>query len=157
MAGRRKEPVDLIIAKGKSHHITKDEYDKRKAEEGRLNVPQLNGIPPVPESIKGNAKLEKEFIKYATLLSKLGTKEHRLFSELDVDCLERYIVSHALYVRYTSKLLKATDMFEIKTLQSIQNKAFAQAHQSASVLGLNITSRCKLVVPETENDNEDEF
>ena len=37
MAGRKKEPVDVLIAKGKKH-LTKDEIAKRRAEEMKVDV-----------------------------------------------------------------------------------------------------------------------
>ena len=154
MAGRRKEPVDLLIAKGKKH-LTKQEIERRRAEEALLEVPFTN--IEVPECLTDYPEVAAEFEKYAAMLSSRG--DGRLFTELDVDCLTRYVLSQALYLKYTGLLIEAKDAETTKTYMQMQSKAFSQAHQTASVMGLNITSRCRLIVPAQDGDDDgnDEF
>ena len=77
-------------------------------------------------------------------------------TELDVDCLARYVISHDLYILYTSQITQMLAEGVVdNTMQNLQDKAFRQAQTSARDLGMTITSRAKLVVP-TPPDNEDD-
>lgn len=146
---RPREPIDLIKAKGKKN-LTKAEYEKRKSQE--LEVPFVNIAPP--EYLKGEKQLGK-FNYYADMLIKLN-----IFTELDVDCLARYIMGEQLYLQYTSlliKLIKSQDFEQMGKIQSLQDRAFRQCQQCARDLGLTISARCKLILPTTEDDEDDEL
>lgn len=146
---RPREPVDLIKAKGKKH-LTKNEYETRKEQE--VNVP-FTDIQP-PSYLKGKKQIDK-FKHYAEMLVKSN-----IFTELDVDCLARYIMSEQLYLQYTNQLIKfikSEDYEQLNKMQVLQDKAFKQAHQCARDLGLTITSRCKIVVPPALEDDDDEL
>ena len=166
MAGKPKEPIDLIIAKGKKH-LTKDEIEERKAQE--VNVPFVDVEPP--SYLKGK-KLKNEFRHYATMLVSIG-----IFTELDVDVLAKYIIAKELYLQYTEQLEKvleknpavhkweALDQIVINSeekqalydllemilrrqkgddatvIMNLQDKAFKQCLACAKELGLTITSR----------------
>ena len=143
---RPREPIDLIKAKGKKH-LGKEEYEQRKSEE--LDVPFTDVQPP--EYLTGAKSIEK-FNHYADMLLQIG-----IFTELDVDCLARYIMGEQLYLQYTNlliKLIKSSDYEQLGKIQNLQDKAFRQCQSCARDLGLTITSRCKLVVPQT-NEGED--
>jgi P27 family predicted phage terminase small subunit len=149
MAGRPREPVDLIKAKGKKH-LTQAEYEQRKEEE--LEVPFLDVKPPA--YLTGASQIEK-FHYYSSMLLKLG-----IFTELDVDCLARYIMGEQLYLQYTNlliKLIKSQDFEELGKIQGLQDRAFRQCQQCARDLGLTISSRCKLVVPQPTDGEDDEL
>ena len=81
-----------------------------------------------------------------------------IMTELDIDCLAMYILSHDLYLSYTktiAQLIKQNDIAGLKDVQNMQDKAFRQAQTAARDLGLTITSRCRIVIPtppETEDD-----
>lgn len=142
-----REPVDLIKAKGKKH-LTKSEYEERKAQE--LKVPFTDVEPP-------SYLDSKQKQKFNDIAGKLLALE--IMTELDVDCLARYIISHDLYLSYTkvlTELIKENDVLLLKEAQNLQDKAFRQAQSSARDLGLTITSRTKLVIP-TPADDEDEL
>ena len=146
---RPREPIDLIKAKGKKH-LTEAEYEERKSQE--LEVPFVAITPP--DYIKGEKQLEK-FNYYANMLLKLN-----IFTELDVDCLARYIMGEQLYLQYTSlliKLIKSQDFDQMGKIQGLQDKAFRQCQQCARDLGLTISARCKLVVPAPSDDDDDEL
>lgn len=146
---RPKEPVDLIKAKGKKH-LTKSEYEERKEQE--LDVPFTNVEPP--EYLSGDKQIEK-FNKYADMLLKIG-----IFTELDVDCLARYIMGEQLYLQYTRlliRLVKSNNFEELSKIQGLQDKAFRQCQQCARDLGLTVSSRCKLVVPQVGDDEDYEL
>ena len=73
-------------------------------------------------------------------------------TELDEDCLARYLLSKSNYLKITKKLnsiisKKDTKVSEIDDLISIQDKLFKQCRSAAGDLGLSISSRCKLIVP----------
>ena len=149
MAGRPREPIDLIKAKGKKH-LTQAEYEERK--ESELDVPFLDVKPP---SYLTGASQKEKFDYYATMLLKLG-----IFTELDVDCLARYIMGEQLYLQYTNlliKLIKSQDFEELGKIQGLQDRAFRQCQQCARDLGLTISSRCKLVIPQPTDGEDDEL
>jgi len=82
-------------------------------------------------------------------------------TELDEDCLARYLLSKQSYLQYTSMLNQATKnnkITEMEKLMTMQDKAFKQCRASANDLGLTIASRCKLVMPEVkEQPKENKF
>ena len=159
---RPREPVDLIKAKGKKH-LSEKEYEDRKSQE--IQVPFTDVKPPTYL----NAKQKKEFKEIA---SKLQAIDPNLFTELDVDTLCRYLQAKDLYLEYTKELndvLKnkpsvyaedyeykyAEYLDMINKLQRMQDVVFKQCQTSARDLGLNISSRCKIILPQQENDGED--
>lgn len=152
MAGRNKQPVDVLTARGKSH-LTKAEKERRKATESVVPV-ALRGVSP-PGYLDKWPEIRDEFNRYAEMMTALMPDN---FGQPDADCLARYVVSESLYERYTSDLMEERDPLNIKNLQIAQDRAFKQAQACASSLGLTVTARCKLVVPERrEDDGEGEF
>lgn len=146
---RPREPVDLIKAKGKKH-LGKAEYEERKAQE--IDVPFTDVKPP--EYLKG-AKSINKFNTYADMLLKIG-----IFTELDTDCLARYIMGEQLYLQYTNlliQLIKSNDYDRLSKIQGLQDRAFRQCQQCARDLGLTISARCKLVIPQTDGDDDFEL
>lgn len=185
MAGRPREPVDLLIAKGKKH-LTKIEIEERKEQE--LEVPFLDIKPP--EYLKGKKRIA-EFNHYADMLLKIG-----IFTELDVDILAQYILAKELYLTYTKQLEKVMAKANIvhkwavidnlanvcdkegtlddliallekicrrqrgedaTTLMNLQDKAFKQCLACAKEMGLTVSGRCKLVVPTPPDEEDDEL
>lgn len=151
--GRQRQPVDVLVVRGKSH-MTKAEYERRKAEEATV-PPNLREVQ-VPEYLLQWPDLVRTFDEYADLLRELMPEN---FGQPDADLLARYIVSEHLYESYTVQLVAVTDPANIKALQIAQDRAFKQAHTSATALGLTVSSRCKLVVPSggDADDGESEF
>ena len=146
------EPIDLIIAKGKKH-LTKKEKEDRKERE--LKVPFVDVKPPSYLT----RKQKKKFKEIADKLLDIG-----IMTELDIECLVRYILAYDLYLEYTLRLISILDDEEtkddidlIKDIQNMQDKAFRQAQAAARELGLTITSRCKIVVPKPTEDEDDEL
>lgn len=143
---RPREPVDLIKAKGRKH-LTKAEYEERKSQE--IEVPFTDVKPP--EYLSGEKQIEK-FNQYAKMLLSIG-----IFTELDVDCLARYIMGEHIYLQYTNLLTKyarSSDLDKLGKIQQLQDKAFRQCQQCARDLGLTISSRCKLVVPQGDDADD---
>lgn len=145
---RPREPVDLIKYKGRKH-LTEDEYEERK--ESEVDVPFVDVQPP-----KYLKKKQKEkFMDIADKLLAIG-----IMTELDVDMLAMYILSHDLYLSYTktiAELIKINDIAGLKDVQNMQDKAFRQAHTAARALGLTITDRCRIVIPNPPDNDDDEL
>lgn len=138
MAGRRREPIDLLVAKGKKN-LTKAEIEERRNSE--IKAPADKVEPPVYLTEKQKTK----FIEIAKELIDL-----EIISNLDCDSLARYIISLDLYIGIYEKLQEALLNGEITTidkLSRLQDRYFKQCRMAANDLGLTITSRCKLVVP----------
>ena len=153
MAGRPRQPIELLEAKGKKH-LTRAEIEEREKTQVRVNFKNVE--PP-----KYLSKKQKEqFNKIAKILV-----ESVMMCELDEDCLARYIISNENYVRFTKQLnieYRKQNSKEVKEnpkeLEKIdtridkllihQDRAFKQCRASASDLGLSISSRCRLVMPE---------
>lgn len=143
MAGRNKQPLQVILGKGRSNHITKDEAKKRLEHEERMRGPTKN--IEAPNYLTATQK--REFDEIASKLVALG-----IFSELDVDNLARYIDSKTEYNKVTRTMRKMKlneENLEIySTLRINRNTFFNECRSAAADLGLTITSRLKLVIPE---------
>lgn len=140
---RKRQPVNLLIAKGKKH-LTKAEIEERK----NIEVSAPVGDISVPEYLP--RELHAEFAWYAERLKNIN-----IMTELDVDALARYLLAKTIYNKLTQKALTATkksplDFVTLEKIILLQDKAFKQCHAAAGVLGLTISSRCKLVVPKEE-------
>lgn len=130
--------------------MTKKEIEERRSME--LVVP-FKEINP-PEYLR-DGKSREEFYEIAEKL-----KELDIWSELDADCLARYILSKALYLKYTSlltSLINKKDYAEMTRVQNLQDKAFKQCQSCARDLGLTITSRCRLSIPQVDSDEDYEL
>ena len=150
--GNQKQPIELIIAKGKKH-LTKAEIEERKETEVKVN---FTDVKP-PEYLTVEQK--QEFIRISKILLDVG-----IISELDEDCLAHYLIANTNYNEYTiklrflnEKLLKARKAeikrqieLEIDKYLIYQDRALKQCRACANDLGLSISSRCKLVMPPTQ-------
>lgn len=138
--GRNKQPVALVVAKGKTH-LTKEDIKKRMSEE----VQPVNADVEPPSYL--TKKQKDEFNEIADQLRALN-----VLNETDVDAVARYILARELYINLTKQLSKKEILNDPYTLDQYiknQDKAFKQCRAAAGDLGLTITSRAKLVVPES--------
>lgn len=138
---RPRQPTDLLVVKGKKH-LTKKEIEERRSKE--VIAPADNVQPPsyLP------SKLQKEFKRIAGELINI-----KIMSNLDCEALARFVVSEYNYQKVTKKLLKTgVDNEKYIDLLLMQEKLFKMCRQSASDLGLTISSRCKLVVPKPKEE-----
>lgn len=162
---RPKQPIDLIMLKGRKH-LSKAEIEERKNTEIKV---KNNKVKP-PSFL--SKKLKKEFKIVAKELIEIG-----IMTNLDVDSLGMYLISKNEFLKISEKvdIRGPTKMVEVDkedkegnvigveevevldpmydSLQLMQNRAFKQCRQAASDLGLNISSRCKLVLPKPKEDN----
>lgn len=144
---RPRQPTNLIIAKG-TKHFTKDEIKERLSREIKPNDDNIIA----PNFL--TKKQTEEFYKISDQLTKL-----KIMGETDVDALARYIVSRDMYENAVKQLRKTevkNDPLLFDRWLSIQEKLFKQCRASASDLGLTISSRCRLVVPETKTETKTE-
>lgn len=140
MAGTRL-PVEEVQRRGKKH-LTKAETAQRQAQEVKLPKPKKIK-PPVwlPGDLEGDFKaLAKEL-----LASDMGA------ANLDRDTIGRYLVAQAQYTAATRMVRDALDREcaeDVAAWTKAQGEYFKQARACANDMGLTITSRCRLVVPE---------
>lgn len=144
MSGPR-QPIELVVAKG-AKHLTKAEIESRRKSE----IAPLDGDLTPPAYL--SKKQTQEFIKIADQLKRL-----KIMGETDVDALARYVVANSMYIDTVKKLRRKEvkedpDLYEqwIK----VQDKLFRQARTAAGDLGLTISSRCRLVIPEVNTPPE---
>lgn len=138
MAGMR-QPIQVVKAKG-NKHLTIKEINEREKQE----------IKPITDNIVApdilNKKQAQEFYKISEQLEKLG-----IMGETDVDALARYIIAKDLYEHTVKQMRKndvKSDPFKLEAWSKLQERYFKQCRQCANDLGLTISSRCRLVVPE---------
>ncbi|HDK7165931.1 TPA: phage terminase small subunit P27 family [Clostridium botulinum] len=140
---RPRQPIDLIVAKGKKN-LTKKEIEERKSKEVQAPADKIEPPSYLPSSLK------KEFKRIAGELIDIG-----IMSNLDCEALARFIVSEYNYQKVTKKLLKTgVDNEKYIDLLLMQEKLFKMCRQGAGDLGLTISSRCKLVIPRKEEPNK---
>lgn len=142
---KQKEPIELIMAKGKKH-LGKKEIEFRKNTEVKPAVDDLKA----PKWL--TKKQQSQFDEYASKLNDIG-----IMGETDVDQLARYVVAQELYVKYSKELQKKeviSDPFLTEQYLKNQDKVFKQCHTIATSLGMTISSRCKLVIPHEEEEKK---
>lgn len=168
MPGRKREPTDLVVLKGKKH-LTKDEIETRKSHE----------IKAPSDSVKAPSYLSKkqsrEFDELAEQLISI-----KIMTNLDCDALASFILAREMYVKITKNLLKMKPVSEaIETIHgkngepdkqkkvfvdnedygnvlANQDRLYKQCRAAASDLGLSISSRCRLVIPKNESEEKPE-
>lgn len=144
---RPRQPTNVILANGKKH-LSQAEIEERLSGE----------IQPIDDDIIAPSFLAKkqkeEFNKIASQLKKL-----KIMGETDVDALSRYIVAKDFYVNAVKQMRKKevkNDPLLFESWAKIQERYFKQCRASANDLGLSISSRCRLVVPETKKETPKE-
>lgn len=144
---RPREPLAVVQAKGLKH-LTKAEIQERQDRE----------IKPITDNIIAPGYLTKkqkdDFYKIAEQLKKL-----KIMGETDVDALGRYITANDFYIDAVKQMRKKEvkeDPYKFSAWAKIQEQYYKQCRSSANDLGLSISSRCKLVVPETKKETPKE-
>lgn len=158
----QRQPIGLVEYKQRKN-LTKKEVAERRSSE--VDAPADKIVPPKYL----NASQREEFLELAAELEPL-----QIMSNLDTGELARYVVAHYFYQRYSKQMRqlpkkKAKRMrreaeergepihkdvsdeelaleFE-QEISVLQNRYFDQCEKCARALGLNITSRCRLVIP----------
>ena len=140
---RPRQPVDLLLIKGKKN-LTKKEVAERRATEVKASANNIEAPPYLPDNLK------KEFNRLAQEMIDIN-----IMSNLDCEALARFVVSEYNYQRTTKRLLRTgVENPKYYDLLLMQEKLFKMARQAANDLGLTISSRCKLVVPKEEKKED---
>jgi P27 family predicted phage terminase small subunit len=141
---RPRQPVDLLLVKGKKN-LTKKEIAERRAQEVKAPADNIEAPSYLPD------KLKKEFDRLAQEMMDIG-----IMSNLDCEALARFVMSEYNYQRVSKRILRVgVENPAFRDLILHQEKLFRMARQAASDLGLTISSRCKLVVPKKEEPKEE--
>lgn len=149
MPGPR-QPLALLEAKG-AKHLSKKEAGERAAREVRVDAPkQIRPPEYLPESLREEFKALGKQLKDAGLLT-----------ALDFDNLARYLLARQSYLASTGELRRAqngtkdektgkvkVDYELVDLLSRTQERFFKQCRNCANDMGLTVTSRCRLVLPE---------
>ncbi len=147
MPGPR-QPTDVVKAKGRKH-MTKAEEAQRRAGEVQVERPKTVKVPKwVPEDLK------KEFRALGRKLLAAG-----LYTDLDADTLGRYLVAQHQYIlaaQEAEQALTRRDQEGADDWGKIQERYFKQARNCANDMGLTVTSRCRLVVPDAPQKGEED-
>ncbi|MEX3621873.1 phage terminase small subunit P27 family [Viridibacillus arvi] len=146
MAGRNKQPLSVIQGNGKSHHLTKEEIKKRAEHEDKMRG-NTDKVEAPSYLLK---KQKEEFDSIAAELLEL-----EIMSNLDVDTLSRYIEAKSEHQRLgpiIRNLHPVEDMDAYTKLNRTRKQLSDECRAYASDLGLTITSRLKLVIPQKEDD-----
>lgn len=144
MSGPR-QPTDVILANGRKHLSQAEEAERRKHEP---KVPKAKTATPpkwLPEQLK------KDFRALGKRLIAAG-----IYTDLDADTLGRYLVAQHQWLIATQQAeaalaAKPPDLEQADAWGRVQERYFKQARNSATDMGLTVTSRCRLVVPENAN------
>lgn len=144
-------PTDVVKARGKKH-LSRAEEQERRAREVKLDKPKKIKAPDwLPEYLKGDFKQ----LAKALLEANLGA------AQLDADTIGRYLVAQR---QYTAASLQVQDFLDQEKVEEagawsrLQETYFKQCRSCANDMGLTVTSRCRLVVPDgsaqkTEENN----
>lgn len=139
-------PTDVVKERG-NKHLSKAEEAQRRATE--VKVPTAKTAKPpkwLPEELK------KDFRSIGKQLIAAG-----IYTDLDADTLGRYLLAHRQWLQASAeavKYLTAKDAESADTWGKIQERYFKQARNCANDMGLTVTSRCRLVVPDNGSGNQ---
>ena len=103
MGGRNGQPTSLILAKGRSHHLTKAVIEQRKAAEIKTGTQSLK----CPDYVKNDVnafKRWKEIIKIY--------KDVDFVSSGDIGMLARYCMTHAEYMELLKRKKRINSISE---------------------------------------------
>lgn len=153
---RPRQPTDTL-----KKHISKAEAAERRAQE--FSVPKAEKATPpkwlgcgFPDDV--SKALKAEFRKIGKQLIDVG-----LYTDLDADTLAHYVVARhqwELAAAQAETFLQAKKGASADGWGKVQARYFADARKCAGELGLTLSARCKLVVPEKpayETEPADEF
>ena len=146
MPGPRQK-LSVLEGSGRKH-LSKSEKAQRAAQEVNLPKPKTMRLPKwLPEAYR------KEFRALAKelLAADIGA------AQLDRDTLGRYVVAQANYTQTLAIVHAALadhDGDALKEATKILDTYFKQARACANDMGMTITSRCRLVLPEGAKKKE---
>ena len=146
MPGPRQK-LSVLEGNGRKH-LSKNEKAQRASQEVNLPKPKAMRVPKwLPEEHR------KEFRALAKELldADMGA------AQLDRDTLGRYVVAQAQYAqacKMAGEALAAKNSALAEKWTKIQDTYFKHARACANDMGMTITSRCRLVLPEGAKKKE---
>ena len=160
MGGRNAQPIDLIIAKGKSHHLTKEEIERRKACEIKIKDRKFKASPDVMKDqralneFKRLKKLYKE-IEYVGSLDEHIINQYCLsVSELD-DLVVALNIARAA-MKSEDRIIKSEGLESFLALDVEIRLKRQEMVRLSDRLYLNPVSRTKNVPKKRSNGENDE-
>lgn len=146
MPGPRQR-LSVLEGNGRKH-LSKQEKAQRAAQEVDLPKPAKMRVPKwLPEYLKADFRaLAKEL-----LAADMGA------AQLDRDTLGRYVVAQHQFTavcKLVQDALDQEDVDQVNKWTKAQKSYFEQARACANDLGMTITSRCRLVLPEGAKPKE---
>ena len=149
MPGPR-QSLEVLEGKGRKH-LSRSERAARAAGEVRPAPPkQLRA----PEYL--TAELKEQFRALARQLKELG-----LLSSLDYDTLARYLLARQSYLAATQEVIalqrgaERADGSRVIDTEALDVATRIQCRGCANDMGLTVTSRCRLVLPESARPPEE--
>lgn len=144
-----KLPQNVIEMRGKSHQTKAEKEERRNSEPKMSDDKRIRAPDYLPEMLR------EEFNKLGQQLIKA-----KLACKLDCDVIARYLMSKQNWILAHEKA-KDSLMFDddpkvVDKWTKIANQYFNQCQACANAMGLTITSRCKLVVPQTKDEEEND-
>lgn len=147
--GRPRKPAALMAAEGNPSKLSRAALAERAAREVKVDLLDIEPPDYLPGSMGG------EFADLAAKLLHVG-----IATELDSDAIARYLMVRLHWVETEKALrraMKGGDVDEVAKASRVHDAAFRQCRLCASDLGLTITSRCRIVVPEVEERPRNRF
>lgn len=147
MAGKR-QPTALVEARGKKHMSRAEAESRRDAE---VSVPAPDAAEPPTWLLK---KHHAEFRTLGQQLIDCG-----LYADLDKDVLAQYLVARDSWIasqRRAAQAIRAKDRASAKEWTAVQAAYFKQARQAGDAMGLTVTARCRLVLPQGMEQHQDD-
>lgn len=138
----------MIKANGRKHLSKAEEAERRKREP---KVEKAKTAKP-PKWLPN--QLKKEFRALGKQLIAAG-----IYTGLDADTLGRYLVAQHQWIIATGEAEQALaqrDQEQADAWGRVQDRYFKQARNCANDMGLTVTSRCRLVVPENVKQKTEE-
>ncbi len=155
MPGPR-QSLEVLEGNGRKH-LSRSERAARAAGEVRPKAPkQIRAPDYLPQNLRD------EFRSLARQLKELG-----LLSGLDYDTLARYLLARQSYLAATREVIalqrgkeradgsRVVDAEALDVATRIQDRFFKQCRGCANDMGLTVTSRCRLVLPERAQPPEE--
>ena len=147
MPGPRQK-LSVLEGRGKKH-LSKSEKAQRAAQEVALPKPARMRVPKwLPEYLKADFRaLAKELLD-----ADMGA------AQLDRDTLGRYLVAQRQFTAAMCMVQDALDQQDAELAgkwTKAQDAYFKQARACANDLGMTITSRCRLVLPDSGKRQEE--
>ena len=103
MGGRNGQPIELILAKGKSHHLTKAVIEQRQAAEIKTGTHTMR----CPDYVKNDVNAYKRWKEIIKIY-----KEADFVSSGDVGFLGRYCMAHAEYIELLKRKKRINSISE---------------------------------------------